>query len=213
MCYLIILCHKCWYFLAEYLRGFETFAETSFVIDSHSQTFEWQRYGLKLHIPEGTVPAEHTECRVHIKAGFTGQFNIPDDLQLVSCVYWLSCPQKFVKPVTLEIEHCASLQDSSQSSTVQFIVAKCSQAELPYQFRVLDKGTFLPKSYYGSIQVSQFSFFGIGILKRSQSLQRYCCTHHYIQKDVNQWDVDFIITTGLEASLTVSESFLFIAAQ
>ena len=196
-------------FSAEYLRGFETFAKTSFVIGSHSKTFEWQRYGLKLHIPEGAVPAEHTECRVHIKAGFTGQFNIPDDLQLVSCVYWLSCSQKFVKPVTLEIQHCASLQDSSQSSTVQFIVAKCSQAELPYQFRVLDKGIFLPRSSYGSIQVSQFSFFGIGSLKRSQ---RYCCTHHYIRKDVNKWDVDFIITTGLEASLTVSEPILFTAA-
>ena len=159
------------------------------------------------------MPAEHTEYRVDIKAGFTGQFNIPDDLQLVSCVYWLSCPHKFVKPVTLEIEHCALLQDLFQSSTVKFIVARCSQAELPYQFRVLDKGTFVPKSSYGSIQVSQFSFFGIGIPKRFQSLRRYYCTHHYIQKDVNQWDVDFIITTGLEASLTVSEPFLFISAQ
>ena len=120
-----------WFFPAEYLRGFETFAETSFVIDSHSHTLEWQRYGLKLHIPEAAVVAELRECRVDTKAGFTGQFNIPDDLQLVSCVYWLSCPQKFLKPVTLEIEHCASLQDSSQSSSLRFIVAKCSQAELP----------------------------------------------------------------------------------
>ena len=47
----------------EYLRGFESFAETSFIItDSHSQTFEWQGYGLKLHIPEGAVPADHIEC-------------------------------------------------------------------------------------------------------------------------------------------------------
>ena len=42
----------------EYLRGFETFAVTSFnVTDSHAHIFEWQRYGLKLHIPEGAVPA------------------------------------------------------------------------------------------------------------------------------------------------------------
>ena len=133
------LYHIFYFFLfpAEYLRGFETFAETSFVIGSHSHTLEWQRYGLKLHIPEGAVLAELRECRVDIKAGFTGQFNIPDDLQLVSCVYWLSCPQKFLKPVTLEIEHCASLQDSSQLSSLHFIVAKCSQAELPYQIRIL----------------------------------------------------------------------------
>ena len=184
------------------------FAETSFVVpDSYAHTFEWQRYGLKLHIPEGAVPA-HTGCKVDIKAGFTGQFNIPDDLHLVSCVYWLCCPQKFVKPITLEIEHCASLQDSSQSSTLRFIAAKCSQAELPYQFKVLENGVFKPKSSYGSIQISQFSFFGISIPKIFQSLQRYCCTHHYIRKDVNEWDVDFIITSDLQASLTVSDNFL-----
>ena len=188
-----------------YLRGFEAFAETQFVVpgsDSHS--FEWQGYGFNLHIPEGAVPAELMKCRVDIKAGFTGQFVIPDDLQLVSCVYWLSCPQKFIKPVTLEIEHCASLQDSSQSESLRFIVAKCSQPELPYQFRVLEKGVFVPLSSYGSIQVSQFSFFGITIPRISSSLQRYHGTLHYIRKDVNEWDLDFIITPNLEASLTVS---------
>ena len=183
--------------------------ETSFIVrDGHAHSFEWQGHGLKLHIPEGAVPVEHTGCRVDIKAGFTGQFNIPDDVHLVSCVYWLSCSQKFNKPITLEIEHCASLQDSSQSSSLRFIAAKCSQARLPYQFKVLEDGVFKPKSSYGSIQVSQFSFFGISIPKIFQSLQRYCCAHHYIRKDVNEWDVDFIITSDLQASLTVSDNFL-----
>ena len=189
----------------EYPRGFEVFAETSFIVpDSHSHSFEWQGYGLKLHIPEEAAPADYPECRVDIKAGFTGQFNIPDDLHLVSCVYWVSCSQKFNKPVTLEIEHCASLQDSSQSSTLRFVAAKCSQARLPYQFKVLEKGIFVPKSSYGSIQVSQFSFFAIGIFKRFQSLQCYCSMVYYIQKNVNKWDVDFVIAPNLQASLTVS---------
>ena len=183
------------------MRGFETFAETSFIVpDSHSHSYEWQQYGLKLHIPEGAVPAE---CRVDIKAGFAGQFNMPDDLQLVSCVYWLSCSQNFMKPVTLEVEHCASIQESSQSSTLQFITAKGSQAELPYQFE-MESGIFAPKSSYGSIQVSPFSFFAIGIFKRFQSLQRYCSTVYYIQKGFNKWDVDFVIAPNLQASLTVS---------
>ena len=178
---------------------------TSFIVtDSHSHSFEWQGYGLKLHIPEGAAPTDYSECRVDIKAGFTGQFTIPDDLHLVSCVYWLSCSQKFNKPVTLEIEHCASLQDSSQSSALRFIAAKCSQAELPYQFKVLEKGKFVPKSSYGSIQVTQFSFFGISIFKRFQSLQSYCSTVYYIQKDINKWDVEFVIAPNLQPLLTVS---------
>ena len=193
-------------FPLEYLRGFETFAETSFNIsDSHSHSFEWQRYGLKVHIPEGAVTAEHTECRVDIKVGLIGQFRIPDDLQLVSCIYWLRGPQRpFLKPVTLEIEHCASLQDSSQSASLQFVVAKCSQPELPYQFRVLEKGTFVPQSSYGSIQVSQFSFFGIGVLKNYWWLQLYYGALFYIQKGLNWWHVDFVITLDLQASLEVS---------
>ena len=150
------------------------------------------------------MPVEHTGCRVDVKAGFTGQFNIPDDVHLVSCVYWLSCSQKFVEPVTLEIEHCASLQDSSQSSTLRFVAAKCSQAELPYQFKVMERGKFVPRSSYGSIQVTQFSFFAIGIFKRFQSLQCYCNTVYYIQKNVNKWNVDFVIAPNLQASLTVS---------
>ena len=49
-------------------------------------------------------------------------------------VVYIVCPQRpFLKPVTLEIEHCALLQDSSQSESLRFIVAKCSQPELPYQ--------------------------------------------------------------------------------
>ena len=190
----------------EYLRGFETFAETSFSIsDSHSHSFEWQRYGLKLHIPEGAVTAEHAECRVDIKVGLAGQFRIPDNLQLVSCIYWLCGPQRpFLKPVTLEIEHCASLQDSFQSESLRFVVAKCSQPELPYQFRELKKGTFVQQSSYGSIQVSQFSFFGIGILKKFWWLSQYYSTLFYIQKGLNWWHVDFVITLDLQVSWEVS---------
>ena len=208
MCYIypiLMLTACCWLFLAEYLRGFESIAETSFVVSgSHSHSFEWQRYGLKLHIPEGAV---HTECRVNnIKAGFTGRFHIPDDLQFVSCIYWLCCSQKFAKPVKLEIQHCAFLHDSSQYSSLRFIAAKCSQAELPYQFRVLKKGMFAPMSSYGSIEISQFSFFAIVHEKiREMWSYPYYSTLYYIQIDVNTWDVDFVITLHLQAALAVSQ--------
>ena len=200
------MCDRLNFSFVEYLRGFETFAETSFnVTDSHAHSFEWQKYGLKLHIPKGAVPAACTECKVDIKVGFAGQFRIPDDLQLVSCIYWLRGPQRpFLKPVTLEVEHCASIQDSSQSETLRFIVTKCSQPDLPYQFRVLEKGTFVPQSSYGSIQVSQFSIFGITISRRSSRLSQYYSALFYIQKGLNWWHVDFVIMLNLKASWKVS---------
>ena len=179
----------------EYLRGFESFAETSFVItSSHSHSFEWQRYGLKLHIPEGAVP---TECRIDIKAGLSGQFSFPEDSQLVSCVYWISCSQKFLKSVTLDIEHCAAVQDSSQSSSLRFVAAKCSQAELPYQFKELKQATFSPQSSFDSVQVSQFSFFGIIAYKMCWWLRRYCAIFYYKEKSVNEWWLYFFITWNL----------------
>ena len=187
------------------MRGFETFAETSFIIaQSRSHSFEWQGCSLKLHIPVGAVPAEHKECRIDVKASFTGQFTFPDDSQLVSCVYWLSCTQKFLTPVMLEIQHCASLHDPSQISSLHFVTPKSSEPELPYQFRALDKGTFSPHSSYGSIQVSQFSFFGIISDKTCQRCRGYSGHLFYTQKGFNMWHVDFVITWNLPAYLKVS---------
>ena len=194
----------------EYLRGFETFAETSFNIsDSHSHSFEWKGHGLKLHIPEGAVPAEHTECKIDIKVGMTGQFRIPDDLQHVSCIYWLRGPQSpFLKPITLEIEHCASLQDSSQSESLRFVVAKCSQTELPYEFRELKMGKFAPQSSYGSVHINQFSYFAITIPRRYSWFQQYYSSLFYIQKGFNKWHVDFVITLYLQVCFEVSHAVL-----
>ena len=171
----MLLIYPFFFFLVEYLRGFETFAETSFVIDSHSHTLEWQRYGLKLHIPEGAVVADLENAELTSKlVSLDSSISQMIYSLIVSCVYWLSCRQKFLEPVTFEIEHCASLQDSSQLSSLHFIVAKCSQAELPYQIRILHgERNVAPRSSYGSIQITQFSIFGIGMFRRLLSLQLY----------------------------------------
>ena len=186
----------------EYLRGFEAFAQTSFTITgSSSQSFEWKGYGLKLHVPKGAFSEKEKGCKIDIKAGLDGQFEFPAKSQLVSCIYWLSCPQKFLEPVTLEIWHCALIENSSQSSGLHFVVAKCSQPELPYKFKALDKGTFSPHSSYGSIQVSQFSFFGLASVFKS--LRRYYSTLHYIRKGIRSWHVDIAVTWNHPAHLQV----------
>jgi len=175
----------------EYLRGFKSFDKTSLVITG-SGTYEWRQYGLKLHVSEGALPADHKECRIIIKAGLSGQFSFPDDSQLVSFVYWISCSQRFDKPVTLEIEHCAAVQDSSKSSTLHCVVAKSSQAELPYQFKKLKQATISPHTSFGSVKVSQFSIFGI-----TWWLRRYCANIYYKKKNMNEWRVIFVITWDL----------------
>lgn len=164
------------------------------IIGSCAQMFEWERCGLKLHVPEGALP-EGEGCKIEIKAGVAGQFEFPVDYQLVSYVYWLSCPKKFLKPVTLEIRHCASIQAS-----LQFVIAKCSQPELPYKFRALDKGAFSSHSSYGSINISQFSL--IALISRRP--RRYYSTFYCSQIGAKKWQVDIVITLNLPAHLEVS---------
>jgi len=152
------------------------------------------------------LPPEHSNCRIDVKTGLSGQFSFPDGSKLVSCVYWLSCSQQFLKPVALDIEHCAAVQDSSQFSSLSFVAAKCSQEELPYQFKQLKQGTFSLQSAFGSLQVSQFSFFGIISKIFSYEEPRcYCSNLYYMKKGLNDWQVDFVITWNLSAYCKVCE--------
>ena len=98
----------------------------------------------------------------------------------------------------------------SSYSSLSFIVAKCSQ-ELPYKFKFLRKGTFSQHSRHGSINVKQFSIFGLvkklfesslfGLASRSYFAQLF-----YIDDGENAWKLDFIITWNLELCLTVSNN-------
>ena len=96
-----------------------------------------------------------------MRAGLSGKFYFPEGSHPVSGMYWVSCKEKFLLPVTLELQHCAVLHDASQCSRLRFVVAKCSQPELPYKFKSLDHGVFTPNSFYGSISLSQFSIVAI----------------------------------------------------
>ena len=185
--------------------GFEPFAVTEYsIVGSSAQTFEWKRCGLKLHVPEGALPEEEG-CRIEIKACMSGQFEFPVDSELVSYIYWLSCPRKFLKPVTLEIQHCASIQDVSQYSSLQFVIAKCSQPELPYKFRALDRGAFSPHSSFGSIEISQFSL--VGLISSRLRRRRYYSALYSSRIGAKRWQVDIVVTWNLPAHLKVGYNY------
>lgn len=92
--------------------------------------------------------------------------------------------EKFLKPVTLEIQHCASRHeiedlDKSTLADLSFISTK-SFAEvdrLPYIFKALEGGVFTAYSSYGSIELTQFSGVGVAGSKKTPSCYRahvYC---------------------------------------
>ena len=172
--------------------------ETKFTVTTRGGSFEWKGYGLKLHVPEGSLPAEVGECRINIRASLLGQFQFPEDSDLLSPVFWLSVPCEFTKPVTLEVQHCALREDDA---TFSFVSARCSQKELPYNFRRVDGGVFTTHSSYGSIQLSHFS--GFGITGRKRTPRSYCAHLYHTMKQMYDWRYYFVLTQDLEAKNTV----------
>ena len=107
------------------------------------QLLEWEEYGLRIQVPEG---ATSEPCDIAIKAIVAGQFEFPEGTDLVSAVYAISVSKRLAKPVMLEIQHCVAITREEQGRFLSFVRAQCNQPQLPYQFELLDNGTFPPHS-------------------------------------------------------------------
>ena len=201
---------------AGYLRGAEVVAQRSFPLTLQAQTFEWREYGFMLHVPEGSLPPEMTQTTVDVRVSLSGQFEFPEDSDLVSATYWLSCPNKIMKPLDVEFQHCAAITEPSHCSQLSFVITKCTQKELPYKFKELEGGTFSQHSSYGRISLTHFS--GLGIVRRifrrtttsnvkeqvvEGPKERYCA-QLYQSRGPNHWQVHFVITKDLKAFLMVT---------
>ena len=171
--------------------------ETEFIVPNQGGSFEWKGYGLRLHVPEDSLRAGVKECRLNIRASFSGQFQLPEGLDLLSPVFWISASCKFTQPVTLEIQHCALREDETALSGLTFVSAKCSQKDLPYRFRQVEGGIFTTHSSYGSIQLSHFS--GFGVTGRKRTPRSYCAHLYHTMKQMYEWRFYFVITQDLEA--------------
>ena len=149
---------------AAHLRGADVVAETTVTLTPKAQRFEFEGYGFKLNVPEGSLPAEVSEIQLNVRVSLSGQFQLPSNSELVSAVYWVSSPHEFVKPITVEIQHCAALSNDKQCSQLTFVYTKCTQKELPYIFKEREGGVFSPQSSYGILSLYHFS--GISIIRR-----------------------------------------------
>ena len=158
-----------------------------------------------------------------IQASLSGQFHLPDDMELVSGVYWISFPAKFLdQPVTLELQHCAHLEPTEQTH-LTFVTSKCNQEALPYRFKPLPGGVFTTSNDYGTVQLDRFSSMAIA---RTQSHSReqkgdvddetvtqsdeknYVALTYYIQARPtrNTWKMHFTIVRNLDLCLQVAIS-------
>ena len=175
-------------------------AETSFEVTRQPLTYEWRSYGMKLHIPLDSLPADCSQCRVEIRASLSGQYTLPANCELVSGVYWIHCPVKFSKYVVLEIQH-----SRRHNGGLSFVRAVCTQQQLPYSFQRQDGGIFSEHSYHGSISLSRFSGWGIIAKIGSFFTQQYSAQVCYADAALNSWYVLFTIRCrkGLDLEDTV----------
>ena len=92
-----------------------------------------------------------------------GEFEFPEDSELVSAVYGISISKPLLKPLTVSIQHCVLLETPEQCNSLQFVRAPIDDAILPFQFKFLPGGHFTPGNQYGSISLSQFCLIGISM--------------------------------------------------
>ncbi len=167
------------------------------IVTNSPQTFHWVGYGFKLTIPQGFLPASVDQCRLDIKASLAGQYQFPDNLQLVSGVFWIRplplC--KFQQQLTVEIQHCAKMTSSTKLS---FVRACCSKKHLPYTFEVADShASFSEHTSYGVLEINHFSGFGIettdGVTER-----RYIASLYYYEENALMSRIHIVVTCNTD---------------
>ena len=144
----------------------------SFTNDAE-HSFQLQECGLSLDFPKGmiTTPVDFAPVGydVTVKGLWGEQFVFPEGTQLISSVtsVSLTVPSPLNKPVTVQLMHCASITDQSQSKYLSFVVSRSVQH--PFVFELLQGGDFPVGSEYGTIQLKKFSLIAIVLIVSATS--------------------------------------------
>ena len=192
----------CEYFIPDFLRGVEVCAETVLeVVGDKPQKVEWPGYGFYIDVPEGALPPGVT-ASVGLKVILTGQFKLPENRQLISAFYWVSSSEVFLKKVAVNIQHCAVIENEEQCLDFRFIIAKCSQKELPYTFNEFE-GLFNPCTQYATIKLKQFSILSI-LAPRHTKVHCAALMYYKQQTDTPEnADFHFVLVKNLTPQILV----------
>ena len=188
--------------------GMEVCAEKTVVVTSSELNFHWKEYGLKLHIPNGSLPVGMELCIIKVMVSLAGQYRFPANCHLVSAVYWFRCEpncKQFAKSLRLEIQHCARPENISK---LHFVKALCSQKDLHYTFDQQQGGCFTTSN--GVLELESFS--GGAIVQEGSEDREYIARLFYINPSAYACDIHMVVTWNLKAHFTVSYiiSYIFI---
>ena len=123
--------------------------------DDRPSSFNWEKYGFRLHCPEGAV---FKDTEVAITPLLSDRFEVPKGTVLVSAVYKIEVSKPLTKRVVIELQHCVDLRNTGQTGCLKFVRAPLKS---PYQFNIIDGGIFRIGNRYGSIERDDFCAIGI----------------------------------------------------
>ena len=123
--------------------------------DNRPSSFNWDKYGFRLHCPEGAVSKD---TKVAVTPLLSDRFEVPKGTVLVSAVYKIEVSKPLTKRVVIELQHCVDLRNTGQTGRLKFVRAPLKS---PYQFRIIDGGVFRIGNRYGSIERDDFCAIGI----------------------------------------------------
>lgn len=121
----------------------------------------WDGYGIKLSIPPGAME-KGVKYTIAMKAVDVPDLVLPD-FEVVSAIYWVFSSHPFLKPVNLEIKHCAELSEKFDILRMGIITAKCNEGSPAQNFRKVfnksDRIKFELQSRQAFISTRYFSYF------------------------------------------------------
>ena len=128
--------------------------EKNFTITSEAKVYEWKGYGLIISVPKNSVSLHHTSATLDVKVCLFLDLTVRTEYgsldQPVSALYSITVGEGMLcKPITLEIQHCASTKSSTKQGLVKFL----RSANKYEPFKTIENATFQSKSQYGKVTV------------------------------------------------------------
>lgn len=185
----------------DHLRGVDYSHQTTFEFTADkTRLFDWEGYGIKITVPSGAIRSGET-CQITLRVITSGQFNFPKHSDVVSGVYWIHSTHQLLKPVDVVIKHCAVLRSINDCNQMKFIIARCNQEDLPYNFSIKNGSFSSCSKQEGLVALKSFSFistiwsfFESAILSPS-----YYSVHFFVkQKNSKTWHYDIVFIKAID---------------
>ncbi len=173
---------------------------------------EFSNIGYNITVPENSLPEGSDTCVLHISFYLSTDFKIPANSELLSSIYRVKCePQvQFKKPLTFQIQHCASLNSDRQQ---RLVFARATDQSK--RFEILEGGYFPMGKRYGSIQLTRFSCFGVFVVYIDSLIETWKITQKMYSafifskknSELKEIDIKCVICWDLETHVKVRVHF------